>query len=447
MDGDILTNQTSRRALPLWALMLVALCGGIVAGILLGPQGLFAIPADILKPVVDWVMLPARLFLALITMVVMPLVFCSILLAITESGGLSFLRTAGTRVTIYFVITTFIAVMMGVGISAVMKPASHVPESWISSQIGSAEEALKKAAGGYADGKTIPQMIVDIIPVNPVAAVLEQQMLQIVIAALLAGLALAALPRREAQPVISFCLGAQAVCMKIVFWALWLAPMAVFAFLFRLTVETGMDTLVMLSWYIATVLLGLLAIMAMYMLIVFFVARRSPVAFLAAARDALMLAFSSSSSAATMPVTLATAEAKMGVRPAVARLVVPLGTTINMDGTAIYQIIVALFLTGLLGIDLSFGQTLLLAVTVVAAAIGTPGTPGVGLVILSVILANLGIPAEAIGIILSVDRILDMCRTVINVTGDLVASVVVERWAETGVVKAPADIHLQENTI
>lgn len=446
MDGDILINDKSRRRLPLWLMMLIALCGGIAAGLLLGPQGAFALAPDTLRPVTDWVMLPARLFLALITMVVMPLVFCSIVLAITESGGLDFLRSAGIRVVVYFVVTTCIAVMIGIGVNAAMKPSTHVPQSWVITQIGSAEEAVKKASGGYAGGKSIPQMIVDIIPVNPAAAVLEQQMLQIVIAALLAGLALAALPRAESQSVISVCIGAQAVCMKIVFWALWLAPMAVFAFLFRLTVETGAGTLAMLSWYVATVLLGLAAIMGMYLLIVAFVARRSPLVFLTATRDAQMLAFSSSSSAATMPVTLATAEGKMGVRPAVARLVVPLGTTINMDGTAMYQIIVALFLTGLLGIDLSFGQTVLLAVTVVAAAIGTPGTPGVGLVILSVILTNLGIPAEAVGIILSVDRILDMCRTVINVTGDLTASVVVERWAQTGAVKAP-EIHLQEKTV
>jgi len=130
-----------------------------------------------------------------------------------------------------------------------------------------------------------------------------------------------------------------------------------------------------------------------------------------------------------MPVSLSTAENRLKVDPEIARLVIPLGTTINMDGTALYQIIVALFLTSLMGIDLTTGQMIMLSVTVVGAAIGSPGTPGVGLVILSSIMTGLGVPPEAIGIILSVDRMLDMCRTVINVTGDLTAAVVMDRWA------------------
>lgn len=427
MDADILVNG-GRRGPPLWVMMLAGLAAGVAAGILFGPGGLFALPKETLLPVTDWVMLPARLFLALITMIVIPLVFCSILLAVTESGGLSFLRSVGPRVALYFVTTTCIAVLLGILISGIMQPAQHVPDSWLSARMGGAEQALEKAAMELGGGKSIPQMIVEVIPVNPASAVMKQEMLQLVVAALLAGLALAALPRTQAQPVISFCTGVQAACMKIVFWALRLAPLAVFGFLFRLTVETGPEMLTALSWYIGTVMAGLLAIFIMYMVIVAVFARRSAFGFLLAIRDAQMLAFSSSSSAATMPLTLSTAESRLGVKPAVARLVIPLGTTVNMDGTAIYQMIVALFLTGLLGIELSFAQTALLALTIVGASIGSPGSPGVGLVILSVILTNIGIPPEAIGIILSVDRLLDMCRTVVNVTGDLTAAVVVDRW-------------------
>jgi proton glutamate symport protein len=436
MDTDILVNN-ERRGPPLWVMMLAGLAAGIAAGILFGPGGLFALPSEALLPVTDWVMLPARLFLALITMIVIPLVFCSILLAITESGGFSFLRSIGPRVALYFVLTTCIAVLMGVLISGIMQPAQHVPDSWLSARMGGAEQTIEKAAAQLTSGKSLPQMIVGIVPVNLAAAVMQQEMLQLVIAALLAGLALVSLPRAQAQPVISLCAGAQAACMKIVFWALKLAPLAVFGFLFRLTVETGPEMLAALSWYIGTVLTGLFAVLLMYMTIVAALARRSPFAFMAAIRDAQMLAFSSSSSAATMPLTLSTAEGRLGVRPAVARLVVPLGTTINMDGTAIYQVIVALFLTGLMGIDLSLAQTVVLAVTIVGASIGSPGSPGVGLVILSVILTNIGIPPEAIGIILSVDRLLDMCRTVVNVTGDLTAAVVVDRWAEGSLASLP----------
>ena len=218
--------------------------------------------------------------------------------------------------------------------------------------------------------------------------------------------------------------------MKVVYGAMLIAPVAVFGFLFRLTVETGPEMLQALSWYIGTVLAGLLTLLLFYLIILALVARRDPIAFLRDIRDAQLLAFSSSSSAATMPVSLSTAENKLKVDPEIARLVIPLGTTINMDGTALYQIIVALFLTSLMGIDLSTGQMVVLSLTIIGASIGSPGSPGVGLVILSTIMAGIGIPPEAIGIILSVDRMLDMCRTTINVTGDLTASVVIDRWAQ-----------------
>jgi proton glutamate symport protein len=447
MNTDLL-EKSGRRAPPLWVMMLAGLAAGVGAGILFGTGGIFALPAEALLPATDWVMLPARLFLALITMIVIPLVFCSILLAITESGGFSFLRSVGPRVAVYFVATTCVAVLLGIVISGIFQPAQHVPDVWVSARMSGVEHSVENTVKQVGGGKSLPQLIVGIIPVNPAAAVLQQEMLQLVIAALLAGLALVALPRVQAQPVISFCIGVQAACMKIVFWALKLAPLAVFGFLFRLTVETGPEMLTALSWYIGTVLAGLCAVVAMYMLIVAVVARRSPFTFLAAIRDAQMLAFSSSSSAATMPLTLATAENRLGVRPAVARLVVPLGTTVNMDGTAVYQIIVALFLTGLMGIELSFLQTVLLALTIVGASIGSPGSPGVGLVILSVILTNIGIPPEAVGIILSVDRLLDMCRTVVNVTGDLTAAVVVDKWVANGPATAlPVDIPQQKAPI
>jgi len=415
--------------MPMWAQMLVGMGLGVLAGLAVAPEGPFAIPPDILIPMTEWIMLPARLFLALITMIVVPLVFCSILLAITESGGFQFLRTTGLRVVLYFVFTTVVAVWIGIALSQAINPAQHVPESWLAGRTAGIE-TLADAARNVSPQKSVPQLIAELVPANPVAAVLEQQMLQIVIAAVLAGLALVSMTRKEAEPFINVCQSAQGICMKIVYGAMLAAPVAVFGFLFRLTVETGPDMLAALSWYIGTVLAGLLVIMLLYLMLVAFAARRDPIAFLRDIRDAQLLAFSSSSSAATMPLSLSTAENRLKVDPEIARLVIPLGTTINMDGTALYQIVVALFLTSLMGIDLTTGQLVILSVTIVGAAIGSPGTPGVGLVILSSIMTSLGVPAEAIGIILSVDRMLDMCRTTINVTGDLTAAVLFDRWAQ-----------------
>ena len=164
------------------------------------------------------------------------------------------------------------------------------------------------------------------------------------------------------------------------------------------------------------------------MLIVYAVSRKGPVRFIQSIKDVLLLAFSTSSSAAVMPLSIKTAEEKMGVRPSISQFVIPLGATINMNGTALYQSIAAVFLAQVFGIDLSFGQLLLIMVTVVGASIGTPSTPGVGIVILALILNSVGIPTSGIALIIGVDRILDMSRTAVNVTGDLVTCVVMDRW-------------------
>ncbi len=425
MDANLLTYGGKRR-IPLWQVMLVGLLLGVAAGLALAPGGLVALPADTLTPLTEWIMLPARLFLALITMVVIPLVFCSILLSVTESGGMDFLRRTGIGVIVYFTLCTFVAVGIGLLVSHLVNPAQYAPANWLMAGSGTLKNAAD-AAAKLTDDRSLPQLIVDVIPVNPLSALIDQKMLSIVIGAFLAGLALLSLPRQQAQPVIDVCAGVLAACMKIIFWVLWLAPFAVFGFLFRLVVETGAGGLAGLAGYIAAVLLGLLCIMACYMLVVWLGARRSPAEFIKLSRDVIVLAFCSSSSSATMPLTLSTAENAFKVRPEIARLVIPMGTIINMDGTAVYQIIVALFLTSLLGIDLTMMQTVVLCTTIVFAAIGTPGTPGVGLVVLAVILSDLGIPPEAIGVILSVDRLLDMCRTVINVMGDLTAAVLFDR--------------------
>ena len=180
--------------------------------------------------------------------------------------------------------------------------------------------------------------------------------------------------------------------------------------------------------YVATVLIGLLLLLVAYLLIVTLVALRKPFDFLVGVREALLLAFSTSSSAAVMPISIRTAEEKLRVRPSISQFIIPLGATINMDGTALYQGVAAVFLAQVFGIDLSVGGLLLIVVTAVGASIGTPATPGVGIVILAMVLTTVGIPAAGIALIMGVDRILDMSRTVLNVCGDLVASTVMDRW-------------------
>jgi Na+/H+-dicarboxylate symporter len=256
----------------------------------------------------------------------------------------------------------------------------------------------------------------------------EKQMLQIVLFSVFIGIALITLPTEQAQPLLALLGSLQAVSMRVVGWAMRLAPLAVFGLLARITANLGIDALLGLGVYVLTVLLGLLLLLVVYLVIAAFAGGWSPGAFLRSARDVQLLGFSTSSSAAVMPLSIKTAEEKLGVRPSIAQFMVPLGATINMDGTALYQAVATVFLAQVTGVDLSAGALALIVVTTVGASIGAPSTPGVGIVLLSMVLTNAGIPPQAIGLIIGVDRILDMSRTAVNVTGDLTACLVMDRW-------------------
>ncbi|WP_405416825.1 dicarboxylate/amino acid:cation symporter [Marinobacter flavimaris] len=197
----------------------------------------------------------------------------------------------------------------------------------------------------------------------------------------------------------------------------------------QLTTTLGFRAMLGMASYVATVIAGLLVLLGVYMLILKLLAGQSPVRFLKDTRDVLLLAFSTSSSAAVMPLSIRTAEDKLGVRPSVSQFVIPLGATINMNGTALYQAVATIFLAQVYGIDLSMGSMALVVAMAVGASIGSPATPGVGIVILAMVLQTVGIPPSGIALIMGVDRILDMCRTAINVTGDLVTCRLMENLA------------------
>jgi len=240
--------------------------------------------------------------------------------------------------------------------------------------------------------------------------------------------AIASLGISRVEPFLRLLQIVQDISLKIVGWAMFLAPVAVFGLIADFVVRVGISALSGMSAYVGAVILGLLILLTFYMLIVVFIARRNPIQFISCIVDAQLLAFSTSSSAATMPLSLRIAEERLKVRPAIARFIVPLGATVNMDGTALYQVIAALFVAQLYGINIEPTGLVILIVTVVGASIGSPSTPGVGIVILAGILHSLGIPPTGVAILLGVDRILDMCRTSVNVTGDLTACVVMDRW-------------------
>ena len=276
--------------------------------------------------------------------------------------------------------------------------------------------------------KHITDKLVDLIPTNYVRSALDQDMLATVILALFLGMAIVAIDNGRMKAFLDLIQAVQAISMKIIKWAMKLAPVAVFGLICSITMRVGFGAIAGMAAYVGTVLLGLIFLLVFYLLIIWSLGKMAPIQFLKKIRDVQLLAFSTSSSAAVLPLSMATSEKRLKVSPPVARFIIPLGATINMDGTALYQISATVFLTQVYGVELGLYGLIAVILTTVGASIGTPSTPGVGIVILATILQGVGVPASGIALIIGVDRILDMSRTTVNVTGDLVASVVMNRW-------------------
>ena len=407
----------------LWAQILLALVLGILVGSWISPEGGQALAAETAYSVAEWLKLPGTVFLNLIQMVVIPLVISSIMLGVGGSGDNTTLKDVGLRIAPYFVITTTIAVTMGISLALLLKPGLYVDVSAFDLSSVAVPSSVSEPLN-----TSIPERISQLIPTNLTQAQMDQSMLQLVIYSIIMGLALTSVSASRASVLRQVVEGIQEVSMKVVNWTMLLAPYAVFGLIADISIRVGVDVLLGMSAYVGTVLLGLFLLFMFYMVIVGLIARKNVWQFMKAIRPAQLLAFSTSSSAAVMPLSLQTATNELDVDEATARFVIPLGATVNMDGTAIYQVIAAVFLAQVFAIDISMNEIILLAVTTVGASIGSPSTPGVGIVILATVLTSVGIPAEGIALILGVDRILDMCRTSVNVTGDLVAATVMQKW-------------------
>ncbi len=410
----------------LWLQVLIAMLVGLLTGILLGPTVGWVAPATA-ATISSWLALPGQLFLALIQMIVIPLVFASIIRGLAASEDLDQLRRTGLRVVLYFIATTALAIVIGLILALIIEPGRFVDSAAIRATIGTAAapEGTGPAAPVFAE---LPQKLLTLLPSNPLSSMVDNDMLRVVIFAIVVGIALVMMAPTQSRPLLDLLGSLQEVCMTVVRWAMLLAPLAVFGLLAQLTAKIGLDALLGMAVYVATVLLGLLLLLGVYLLIVTLAARRNPLNFLRSVREVLLLAFSTSSSAAVMPLSIKTAEEKLGVRPSISQFVIPLGATINMNGTALYQGVAAIFLAQVYGIDIGIGGLALIVITAVGASIGTPATPGVGIVILAMVLGTVGVPPAGIALIMGVDRILDMSRTALNVSGDLVASLLMDRW-------------------
>lgn len=409
----------------LWAQILVAMCLGLGTGFLLSAEGAALVSEDIAAATAAWLKLPGSIFLNLIQMVVIPLVMSSIVLGICASGDSARLKQVGLRLFPYFVGTTSIAVTIGITLALIINPGSYFDKADV---VADTVTVMQGEGSVETIKHSVPDQIAALIPSNVAEAEVTRNMLQIVVFSLFVGAAIIALPKERGLLFIKVADAVQELALKIVSWAMLLAPIAVFGLLADITIRVGVDAIVGVSVYVGTVLAGLLVLLCCYLLIVRVLAGRSIKEFVVAVRDVQLLAFSTSSSAAVMPLSMKIAIERLKVSPAISKFVVPLGATVNMDGTALYQVVAALFLTQVYGVELTMIEIVVLAVTTVGASIGSPSTPGVGIVILATILQGIGIPPGGIALIIGVDRILDMCRTTVNVTGDLTASCVMDRW-------------------
>ncbi|MFT6266964.1 MAG: Na+/H+-dicarboxylate symporter [Oleiphilaceae bacterium] len=405
----------------LWLQIVLALILGISVGLMLSPQGGGLVAADTAKIVAQWVKLPGSVFLSLIQMVVIPLVLSSIMLGIATAGDPEYLKKIGVRIFPYFIVTTTVAVTIGAGLALWIQPGNFIDSAMVT---GITSNTTVVAISE----QSLPEKIAQLIPTNITQVALEQSMLQLVIYAMIMGVALLALPAKKAKLILQVLDSIQSIAMQVVSWAMLLAPFAVFGLLCEITIKIGLDALLGMSVYVFTVILGLATLLMFYLCIIRVVTSKNIGAFLKDIRAVQLLAFSTSSSAAVMPLSLKTSAEKLKVKPAVGQFIIPLGATINMDGTALYQTIAAIFLVQAFGVEISTSELLLLMMTTIGASIGSPSTPGVGIVILATILSSVGVPAAGIGLILGVDRILDMCRTTLNVTGDLTACCVMDKW-------------------
>ncbi len=413
---------------------------GIAVGLLLSSEfGLLT--RDTAETVGSWLALPGHIFLTLIQMIVIPLILASIIRGIAASENFEQLKKMGVGLVVYFLFTTIIAVTIGVGITQFIKPGQYVDTSAFTQEFSEVKINKDEIEQKQIKMNELPGKVVATLPDNPLNNMVNMEMLQVVIFSIIIGLALVSIKPEKSKPILNLLNSLQAVCMKIVRWTMLLASIAVFGLLAQLTMKTGIQSLFSIGYYVGTVMLGLFVMILVYLLIVLILGRKNPLTFLKDIREAQLLAFSTDSSIVTMPLSTKIAEEKLKVKTSVSNFVIPIGATINMDGTALYQGVATIFLAQIFGIELGLGAILVLIMTAVGASIGTPATPGVGIVILSTALVSIGIPTAGIVLIVGVDRILEMMRMATNVTGDLTAAVVMDRMVKE---EAPVKAQIRE---
>jgi proton glutamate symport protein len=383
----------------LWVKILIGFALGAVVGLIVGPS------IAVVKPLGD-------LFIRLIKMLIVPMVFCSLVVGASSIGDLRKLGRVGGKTIIYFLATTAIAITLAIIFAIIFNPAG----GYVLKEVGTYEaKAMPKVA----------DVILNMVPTNPISAMATDNMLQIIVFALFVGISIS-LIGEKGKPALNFFDSVAEIMYRIVGMVMNFAPIGVFALIAWVVGTAGAEVLLPLARVIFVVyFVNILHAVVVYSGAVRIFAGMSPVQFFKGFFEATMVAFSTCSSSATLPISMRLAQENLGVPKEIASFVQPLGATINMDGTAIYQGVCAVFIANVFGITLGFPQYIMIIIAATLASIGTAGVPGAGMIMLSLVLETVGLPLEGILLVAGIDRILDMIRTSMNVTGDAAGAVVI----------------------
>jgi DAACS family dicarboxylate/amino acid:cation (Na+ or H+) symporter len=369
-----------------------------------------------------------QIFLRTMTMVVVPMVFASLALGVAGLGDFKKLGRVGFKTLAFFLVTTCVAVIIGLVVVNIIRPGAGLPEELKNRLLATYQQDAQAAMGKTEKAVFGMQTFLAIIPRNPLAAAVQGDMLALIFFSMMFGLALTCLPPHRSKPVLDLLHGIADAMVAIIDFALKLAPYGVAALIFSVTARFGVDLLYKLIWYVFAVLLGLGIHQFVFLsLVMYLFCRMSPLTFYRGAKTILLTAFSTSSSSATLPTTMKITEEELGVPSEICGFVLPLGATVNMNGTALFEGITVLFLAQVFGIHLDLSSQLMVLVLAILSGIGTAGVPGGTIPLMILVLQSVQVPGEGIALILGVDRFLDMCRTTLNVSGDVVTALFVAR--------------------
>jgi Na+/H+-dicarboxylate symporter len=398
---------------------------GVTANLLKGDGGLSeswlgAINTYVMEPV-------GQIFLRLLFMVVIPLVFASLTLGVAGLGDLGKLGRIGAKTFGFFVLSMSLAVVLGLTLVNTIKPGAGLPAT--------TRDNLLRTYQGEASSRVQPsgtsfgiQTFINFIPRNPLEAAVRGDMMAVIFFSLMFGIALTMIPHETARTCMHFLQGLGDAMVVIIGMAMKIAPYGVFALIFAVTSRFGFEILRQLSLFVVTTLLGLSLHLFITMSILLRVlGRMSPIAFFRKVKAVMITAFSTSSSNATLPTSIKVSEEELGVPSEIASFVLPLGATMNMNGTALFEGVTTVFLAQVFGVHLTISQQLIVVLLSVISAVGAAGVPGGSIPLLVLVISAVGVPPEGIAIIIGVDRILDMCRTTLNVTGDVMCAAVMAK--------------------